>query len=269
MSDEPTPTPTYQAPGNRPLDDVEKARIEMETRKVDAERREAEARAQASEIALKDLREQTRRRDLLDDFTYRRYHFDDPVNSGSVESCIRQLKVWDRDDSQCDIELAFSSPGGSVIDGMELFDYVAALSLRHGGKHKVTTSCYGMAASMAGILLQVGDERVCGPQAYILIHEVSFGAGGKIGEVKDEVKFVEKVQERVLDIFAARSTEAGKAGTATRSLTRLEFAKGGPDDVFTDASGTERTYEIRGWDRTDWWLGSDEALRWGVVDRVG
>lgn len=71
----------------------------------------------------------------------------------------------------------------------------------------------------------------------MLIHEVSFGAGGKIGEVEDEVAFVRKIQSRVLDIFAQRST-----------LTR-------------------RQIENR-WRRKDWWLDSAEALKLAFVDEV-
>lgn len=173
------------------------------------------------------------------------YSFTDSVNSGSVRSCISQLTQWSRNKPGCAIEIIFNSPGGSVIDGMALFDYI--LSLRRKG-HYITTTAFGYAASMAGILLQVGDVRRIGREAYILIHEVSFGASGKIGEVEDEVKFVRKIQKRVLDIFADRCKMAGTAGTAVKPLSRKQIEKG--------------------WTRRDWWLDSDEALRGGVVDEV-
>jgi ATP-dependent protease ClpP protease subunit len=76
-----------------------------------------------------------------------------------------------------------------------------------------------------------------GHESYILIHEVSFGAGGKIGEVEDEVAFVKKIQSRVLDIFASRS-----------KLSKATIA--------------------RKWRRKDWWLDSTEALKAGFVDEL-
>jgi ATP-dependent protease ClpP protease subunit len=95
----------------------------------------------------------------------------------------------------------------------------------------------GYAASMAGILLQAGEDRQMGREAYILIHEVSFGVAGKIGEVEDEVKFVKMVQKRVLDIFA-------------------------------DRAKVSRGYIAQRWRRKDWWLDSVTAQKLGIVDTV-
>jgi ATP-dependent Clp endopeptidase proteolytic subunit ClpP len=206
----------------RPLEPEEKDKLRAETAKLLAEQREAEAKARTAEIELAKAEEIYRREKLADDFKHRRYHFDEAVGSQSVNKCMKQLEIWHREDPKAALDLVFSSPGGSVIDGMELFDYVTALRKTH----KVTTYAYGMAASMAGILLQSGDVRVCGPQAYILIHEVSFGASGKFGEVEDEVKFVKKIQGRVLDIFAERCKNANSR-TATKKLTRATIARRG------------------------------------------
>jgi ATP-dependent Clp endopeptidase proteolytic subunit ClpP len=219
-------------------------RARAEARKAVAEAVGAEAMADIAKIALAKEQEIRHRQVLADDFNHHRFLFDGVVNDASIKTCIRALNAWDRENPNCDIEIAFSSPGGSIIDGMELFDFIS--SLRHEGR-TITTSTYGMAASMAGILLQAGDVRVCGPQAYILIHEVSFGAQGKIGEVEDEIKFIRKVQARVLDIFAERCRGAASE-TATRRLTRSKLA--------------------RNWNRHDWWLDADEALAYGIVDKV-
>jgi ATP-dependent protease ClpP protease subunit len=88
---------------------------------------------------------------------------------------------------------------------------------------------------------------VCGPQAYILVHEISFGASGKIGEVEDEIKFIRKVQGRVLDIFADRCKGSDPA-VAKKRMSRATIE--------------------RHWKRTDWWLDADEALNFGFVDVV-
>lgn len=192
-------------------------------------------RAQRLNLELAVRTAQRAEEELLSQAKYQHvYHYTDAVDGGSSRRCMAQIDVWHHSDPTCTFEICFSSPGGSVIDGMALFDYI--LQMRAAG-HVVITSTIGMAASMAGILLQAGDLRRMGRESYLLIHEVSFGAGGKIGEVEDEVKFVKKIQERVLKIFADRS--------------RLSVAQ----------------LKTR-WERKDWWLDSDEALRLGLIDEV-
>ena len=70
-----------------------------------------------------------------------------------------------------------------------------------------------------------------------MIHEASFGSSGKTSEVEDRVEWVKRVQERILDIFAARSHM------------------------------TKRAIKTK-WARKDWWLSSDEALKAGFVDAI-
>lgn len=158
---------------------------------------------------------------------------------------MKQLNVWRRNDPGCEIELVITSPGGSVISGMALYDYIQ--TLRREG-HKVTTIALGMAASMGGILLQAGDVRAMGKEAVILIHEISTVAWGKATDLIDELSLVNIFQNRILDIFAERAAEAGVNGTASDPMTRKEFAKK--------------------WNRTDWWVDSASALKWGIVDKL-
>lgn len=219
-------------------------RARAEARKAVAEAEGAESMASIAAIALEKETELRHRQKLADDFNHHRYLFDTAVNDTSIKSCIKTLNAWDREDAACDIEVAFSSPGGNLFDGMELFDFLS--SLRHDGR-TITTSAYGMAASMAGILLQAGDTRVIGKQSYILIHEVSFGAQGKLADIEDMAKFIRRVQGRVLDIFAERCKNASDE-TATSKFTRARIAKG--------------------WTKTDWWLDADEALKAGLVDAI-
>lgn len=174
------------------------------------------------------------RAELAKDEHHRVYVFDKQVGEASVTACIHKLAEWSRNDPGCDIEIVFNSPGGSVIDGMALYDYICQVK-RKG--HKVTTNTLGMAASMAGILLQAGDVRQMGSEAWLLIHEGSFGAGGSVGQVEDTVEWVKKIQLRILAIFASRSTL-----TAKQIQNR--------------------------WSRRDWWLSSDDALKLGFIDEV-
>ena len=214
---------------------AEAAKIRAEGEKAAFEAMSAKYGAESNRITLEKIVDQ-RERELSLDYYRRVYQFDDQVTSSSVDDCISTLSQWHRLDPKCDMTMVLNSPGGGVISGMALFDYLRYLS-REG--HHLTTVCAGYAASMAGILLQAGDTRICGPESYILIHEISTLAMGKIGELEDEVAFCRKVCDRVVDIFVKRS-----GGKLTKAYMRQH------------------------WTRKDWWIDSDEALRLGIVDRV-
>ena len=181
---------------------------------------------------------------LSNDIYHHIFRFTDEVNSASVTRCMNQLSMWDRTEPDCDIEIMFSSPGGSVIAGNVLFDFIMDLRERHN----VTTSTMGMAASMAGILLQAGDRRVMHKRAWVLIHEISAIAVGKIGEMEDEIAFIKRLQEKALEIFAERCSMAHKNGTAKHPLTKGQMANR--------------------WKRKDWWVSAEECLDFGLVDEL-
>lgn len=205
-----------------------------------------------SEMFLSDVRRANERVYAQDKYNHV-YRFYGVIDEGAVIHAIDELTIWDRVDPDCPIELIFNSPGGSIIDGMDLFDFVQ--ELRRKG-HYVTTAARGYAASMGGILVQAGDRRIIGREAYVLIHQPSAGIAGKIGDIKDEMVFLEKMGERIISIFADRAEMAGQAGTASNPLTRAQIANG---DV---------SRGIPGWERKDWWLDSDECLKFGLVDAV-
>ena len=162
------------------------------------------------------------------------YVFGTEVTGDSVGRCVEQLTKWSRLEPDCSMEIVFNSPGGGVIAGMAMYDYI--IHLRSRG-HDITTVALGHAASMAGILLQAGTTRVIGRESWLLIHEISFAAIGKIGEIEDTTEWVKRIQKRVLDIFSSRSK---------MTPTQLE----------------------KRWKRKDWWLSSDECLKLGLVDEV-
>src|SRR5690606_25959956 len=112
---------------------------------------------------------------------------------------------WDRMDSESDWHITINSPGGSVVDGFHLFDQLAMYSKRGGGGHHITMTVRGEAASMAGILLQAADERVIGPRAQILVHEIAAWSQGSIGAIKDDVKRLDMMTEQVIKIFLDRA----------------------------------------------------------------
>tara|TARA_Y100000310_G_scaffold227743_1_gene230030 strand:+ start:493 stop:1272 length:780 start_codon:yes stop_codon:yes gene_type:complete len=220
---------------------------EAEVRKMDAEARnieamvrknELEADKSAVELTVKQMdltiKEEKRSREKAADDENFLYRFGSEVSGGSVTSCIRKLTEWSRLNPKCNMEIIFSSPGGSIIDGFELFDFMQ--HLRNEGHH-LTTGTLGYAASMAGILLQAGDTRWIGQQAWLMIHRAAFGAYGKTFEIEDEVKFVKRIEERILDIFTSRS-----------NLTRNKIK--------------------RNWERKDWWISAEEATDLQLVDEV-
>lgn len=156
------------------------------------------------------------------------------VNKGAVAGCMDTLTQWNREDPDKPITVVFNSPGGSVIDGLALYDQIQIL--KNEGQ-EINTHSLGMAASMGGILLQAGEKRTMGKHAYLLIHEISSIALGNASELEDELKFVQRLQARSLAILAHRST-----------LTPRQIA--------------------RKWKRKDWWLDADEALELGFIDAI-
>lgn len=172
-------------------------------------------------------------------------YFPDAVTGASVEGCISHLDFFHRTRPGAPMEIIFTSPGGDVIAGMRLFDHITYL---RGEGHKIDVGTRGVAASMAGILLQAGETRWMGKQSWVLIHQISAGVHGSYGEIKDMVKWFEMMQDRILDVFAARAKEAGENGTASHPITRRQLEKN--------------------WTRTDWWISSDDCLKLGIVDEV-
>jgi ATP-dependent Clp endopeptidase proteolytic subunit ClpP len=162
------------------------------------------------------------------------YLFSEQVSESSVKKCISQLTTWSRNDPECDIEININSPGGSIVDGFALIDFVADLQSKG---HKITTVALGMAASMGGVILQAGTKRIMGKNAFLLIHEGSLGAVGDYGEVEDRVKFMKLLHEHILDLFVGRSN-------VTKAFIR------------------------KNWARTDWWIDSEEALKHGFIDEI-
>lgn len=160
------------------------------------------------------------------------YTFYAEVGEESVRAAMQTLAVWSRRDPGAPITVVLNSPGGRVLDGLALYDFL--LRLRHEGHH-LRIEVLGRAASMGGILLQAADERVIGPNAFVLIHEVSGGAEGRSSELGDAVAFHALLEGRLLAILAERSTM------------------------------TTRQIRTR-WQRKDWWLDADEAVALGFAD---
>lgn len=202
-----------------------------------AQAREAKAKARTAELALAESKRKEKIAAAGNDRNYV-LHFEHAVRD--TQPVREKLDAWHRLDDRADWTIVMNSPGGSVFDGMALYDQIERYSLRGGGTHRITILVRGMAASMGGILLQAADERVCGAEAYILIHKVSTMTGGSLDDIEDEVAFLKLMTARVEDIFVKRS-----GGKLSKAVLR------------------------RKWARKDWWLSSSDALKLGVIDSVG
>lgn len=214
---------------------------EAEAAKARAEARRAVAEAEEAELRLekarndRDREREKREEELAAHKFHYTYLLDKEVSEASVRECIKQLTTWTRiSNDPITVELVIDSPGGSVFDGFHLIDYINRL---HGEGHTVNTTAYGMAASMAGVLLQVGKTRAMGANSLLLIHEAQFGAMGSFGKVEDQVKMVELMHDRILETFAARS-KLSKAAISRR------------------------------WRRRDWWINAQESLKSGFIDAI-
>ena len=213
--------------------EAETKKIEAEIRKIDAEALGAESHARIKQLEV-DKKEQEWRREKARDEENMVYRFNTIVDKSHVYECMHRLTQWSRRHPKCNIEIVFSSGGGGIIDGFVLFDFIQELRARG---HQVTTGSLGMAASMAGVLLQAGGHRWMGHQAWMMIHRAAFGAIGKTFEIEDEVAWIKRIEDRILEIFEKKS-----------NLTRLKIK--------------------RNWDRKDWWISSDEALELGLIDEI-
>jgi ATP-dependent Clp endopeptidase proteolytic subunit ClpP len=230
MSDEPT--------GDMIL--IETAEDAMNMAKAEmyaAQAREADAKARSAELTVAKMEHEAEKQAASNAENWV-LHFEHSVRD--TQPVREKLDTWHRLDPEAPWTIVMNSPGGSVIDGMALFDHLAAHSLRGGGTHHLTIICRGYAASMAGILAQAADDRVCGPESYLMLHKVSTITGGSLDDIEDEVEFLKMITTRVEDIFVNRS-----GGKLTRATLR------------------------RKWARRDWWVSSQDALKYGLVDRIG
>jgi ATP-dependent Clp protease, protease subunit len=197
--------------------------------------REKTALASKAEIDLAIAVDQERDR-AVKGGNIRHLNIFDVIASPMTDKWIDALDHWGLRDPGMPVTININSPGGSITDGLALFDTI--MRLRRNG-HKVTTRGMGLVASMAGVILQVGDERVLDKRAKLLIHEGSANYKGSltVGEQEDMQLFHKMLRVDILDILAERST-----------LTKKQI-------------------EAR-WKRRDWVLTADEALKLDFVDRV-
>ena len=154
------------------------------------------------------------------------------VNNTTASLVVAQLLFLEGQDPNKDISLDINSPGGSVTDGMAIYDTMQYI------KCDVSTICMGMAASMGAFLLAAGakGKRYALPNADIMIHQPSGGAQGQATDIEIHTQHILRTKQKLNEILAANT--------------------GQPLDVIK--ADTER----------DNFMTAQQALEYGLIDKV-
>lgn len=112
------------------------------------------------------------------------------VNATTASLVVAQLLYLEAQDPDKEIQLYINSPGGSVTDGMAIYDTMQYV------KCEVSTVCVGMCASMGAFLLSSGarGKRIALPNAEIMIHQPSAGTQGQITDMAIHLKRLEIIK---------------------------------------------------------------------------
>ncbi len=154
------------------------------------------------------------------------------VNNVTASLIVAQLLYLEGQDSSKDISLYINSPGGSVTDGMAIYDTMQYI------KCDVSTICMGMAASMGAFLLAAGTKgkRFALPNSDIMIHQPSGGAQGQATDIMIHADHIIQTKKKLNTILAEKT--------------------GQPFEVI--ARDTER----------DNFMTAQQALEYGLIDKV-
>ena len=120
------------------------------------------------------------------------------VNEHTANVVVAQLLHLAYEDPKKDIKLYINSPGGSVYDGMAIYDTMQYI------KCPVSTVCVGMAASMGAVLLAAGakGKRFALPNSEIMLHQVAGGAQGVATDIEINARQIIRIKESLNNIIA-------------------------------------------------------------------
>lgn len=122
----------------------------------------------------------------------------DPIEDHMANLVIAQLLFLQAEDPEKDIQLYINSPGGSVSAGLAIYDTMQYV------KPDVATTCMGLAASMAAILLAAGapKKRHALPNARIMIHQPMGGFQGQASDIEIRAREILKLKSRINQILS-------------------------------------------------------------------
>ena len=155
-----------------------------------------------------------------------------PIDDTIASLVIAQLLFLESEDPDKDINVYVNSPGGSVTSGLAIYDTMQYI------RPDIATTCVGMAASMAAVLLAGGSKgkRTALPNARIMIHQPWGGVQGTASDISIQAEEILKTKKKINEIL---STHTGRTY----------------DQILKD---TDR----------DYYLASEEAKSYGLIDVV-
>ena len=154
------------------------------------------------------------------------------VNQALANSIVAQLLFLEMEDPDAEISMYINSPGGSVTDGMAIFDTMRYI------KPKIRTVCLGMAASMGAFLLMAGEPgmRYALPNSEVMIHQPSGGASGQATDVQLHAQWLLRTKNKMNALMSEMTKQP---------LEKIQ------QDV-------ER----------DYFMTAQEALEYGIIDKI-
>lgn len=154
------------------------------------------------------------------------------VNEHTANVVVAQLLHLANEDPEKDIQLYINSPGGSVYDGLAIYDTIQYI------KPDVQTIGIGLQASMGAFLLSSGTKGKRGllPNSRVMIHQPSSGTQGKVTDQEISLREALELKERLAAIMAKNTGQ---------KLAKIK-------------ADMER----------DFWMGADQAKEYGIVDTV-
>ena len=154
------------------------------------------------------------------------------VNEAMASVVVSQLLYLQSENKESPIYMYINSPGGSVVDGLAIVDTMNLISC------PVYTYCIGQCASMGSIFLVSGEKghRYALPNSRIMIHQVSGGSQGTYEDMKRSINEAGRLNELLAGILA---------------------------------NGTEKSLkEVKKDMDRDYFMSADEAMKYGIVDKV-
>ena len=155
-----------------------------------------------------------------------------PINDFVANAVVAQMLFLQMEDPKKDISLYINSPGGSVTDGMAIYDTMNFLQC------DVVTYCVGQAASMATLLLAAGakGKRYVLPNSRVMMHQPMGGATGQTSDISIAAKEILRWRTQMNALIASHTNK-----------TEAEIAADSDRDFYLTAS---------------------EAVEYGIVDKV-
>jgi ATP-dependent Clp protease protease subunit len=159
---------------------------------------------------------------------------DTDVNNHSAGLIVAQMLFLEAEDPERDIIFYINSPGGSVTDGMSIYDTMQYI------RPDISTIVMGQACSMGSLLAQAGaaGKRFILPNARHMIHQPSGGARGQATDIQIQAQEILKMKQYLTEIYVTHNT-------ASKTFEQL-------------SSDMER----------DFFMSAQEAVTYGLADQV-